>query len=155
MDLSNYSAHMGGEKPQAEALIVTENPVEESRLGLPPSVLAGMACVIPFIGAIGLGIVERSQRFVVQYAVQALLFWIVAALFFWFTGQIFSGDNLFSRLLQMILVIPVWLIGLALLGALVLMCWKAFQGIDWFLPGLRRPLDQVLDRLCPVQEGEE
>jgi uncharacterized membrane protein len=123
------------------------SPVEDTRLGLPPSVLAGIACLIPILGGLGLGIMERDQRFVVLYSIQSLLFWIAAGIFFWFTEGLYGAEGLLIVLAKVLLLIPFWLIGLALAILFLIMTTKAFQGAEWYLPGLQGVLQKLIAKV--------
>ncbi len=127
---------------------VTLSAVERTRLGLPPSVLAGMACVIPFVGQIGLGVIEREQPFIVRYALQALIYWIVAASLLWVYGQMTAAKNWAIDLLFIVLFFPFLIVGLALAVTLLIMASNAFSGNEWTFPGLRRVLDRAVELIC-------
>jgi uncharacterized membrane protein len=145
MDLSPHNLNPRGSDD--EPLIVHPSPVEDTRLGLPPSVLAGIACLVPVLGGLGLGIMERDQRFVVLYSVQSLLFWVAAGIFFWLTESLYNAEGILIVLAKVLLFLPFWLIGIVLAVLLLLMTVKAFNGVEWYLPGLRGFLQKLIAKV--------
>lgn len=126
-------------RPKQEALVANPSPVEDSKLGLPPAVLAGLACVVPFLGSI-LGLVEREQPFVKHYAIQSLIFWVLAFLTALITRPLVTGEGLIRNLISLVFIIPVGIIMLIFFGLLALLLFHAFSGLVYYLPYTRKIL---------------
>lgn len=137
------------EKP--ESLNVVTSPVEETKLGLPPAVVAGLAVIVPFVGAI-LGLVEREQPYVKHYAVQSLIYWVLAWLVATVCRILLGPGGVLGLLMSVIFTIPVVVIYIVLISLLVLLAYHAFTGTVYYLPYTQKFLPA---QLAPMKRAAE
>lgn len=121
------------QKERQEQLVAVSSPVEETKLGMPPALLAGLACAIPFFGSI-LGLVEREQPFIKHYSIQALMFWSAAFLTGWLSRILLGGEGFLGLLLHVIFIIPMLVLFLVLVALLAMLAGSAFNGAVYYLP---------------------
>jgi hypothetical protein len=138
-------------KEKPDSLLAVPSPVEETKLGLPPAVLAGLAVVVPFLGSI-LGLVEKNQPYVKHYAVQSLIFWLGAFLAGYLNRILLSGSGPLGMLLTIVFAIPMILILLVLCFFLAVLAYHAFSGIVYYLPYTRKYLPPLL---TPMKRAAE
>lgn len=137
------------EKP--ESLAIVTSPVEETKLGLPPAVLGGLAVAVPLAGSI-LGLVEREQPFVKHYAVQSLIFWLIALAAGELSRILLGGNGVLGLLLHLIFSIPMLVIFLVLCCFFAILAFNAFTGMVYYLPYTNKYLPA---QLAPMKRAAE
>jgi uncharacterized membrane protein len=109
-----------------------------TKLGVAPN-LAGLLCYAPCIGlifSVVAVIVEKENRFVRFHALQSLLIQ-AASLLLWFVLMIFSFVLALMGSFGGVLASLLWFVyGVGLLGLMVFMMMKAYNGEEFPLPVL-------------------
>ncbi len=124
--------------------------------GLAPNVAAGLAALFPLVGGAVFLVLEKKDKFVRFWAMQAVFFggaMFAVSVALRIAGFIFGMLPLIGKLMLLVLI-PVQLVfGLACLAVWIIGIVKAFSGKEWEIPWLgalaRKQLAQTDGELPP------
>ena len=119
--------------------------------GLPPNLAACLACIFSLVGGIVFLVLEKKDKFVRFYAMQAVILGGAALVFYMaleFISWIVSHIAFLGGLLVILLQFVGMLVGLAYVALIIVTAVKAFSGKEWEIPYLGKiARDQLAARV--------
>ena len=128
----------------------TTTPIAPTGTGLTPNVAAGLAMIFTVIGGIIMLVVEKRERFVRFWAMQAIFFgvaWFVFSIVSGIVGAIFGS---ISSILGWMWALVNALGHLAFLAVWIISCVQAFSMKEWEIPLVGKLARQQLDKVPPT-----
>ena len=124
------------EIPPADPVLT---PTEMETSGLKPSVAAGLACVFSIIGGVVFLVIEKRNKFVRFWSMQAVLLGLVAfaaAILFAVAHFVLGHLPLIGGLMNAFLGLLHWSFQIAWLAVYIICIVKAFSNKEWEIPWL-------------------
>lgn len=118
--------------------------------GLMPNVAAGLACLLTLVTGIIFLVLEKRNRFVRFWAMQATVFgavWLAANLALWVVGFVFGHIPVINIFVGILLFFVSLALGIAGLILWIIMLVKSFGGQEWDAPFLGKIARQQLAKM--------
>jgi uncharacterized membrane protein len=139
-DFSNSPFAMP-ETPSSPDGISDQSPAQQPATGLAPNIAAGIACLFPLLGGIVFLVLEKKNRFVRFWAMQALFLSglaLAVAIVVGMAHLVFGFIPLLGKVLLFFFETANRVFNLAWFVVYVICVVKAFSGQEWEIPWLGR-----------------